>query len=74
MDNRAWGKHQRLDLIAEPGACSVWHERALGHLCRGRPDIHKLLIWAERHTLESLEAGPASAAAGMGIDGVEIVD
>ena len=56
VDSRAWGSNRHLDLIAAPDAYLVWHDRALGHLRGGRPDVRKLLLWAEGQTGEELAA------------------
>ena len=52
VDNRSWGDNRRLDLVAAPDAYLVWRDRALGHLCRDRPDVRKLLVWAESQSKE----------------------
>jgi hypothetical protein len=49
--NRDWGDNKRLDLIAQPEAFVTWRDRALGHLAKCRPDVRRLLIWAEKQTI-----------------------
>ena len=48
--NRDWGDNKRLDLVAQPEAFVTWRDRAVGHLAKGRPDIRRLLTWAEKQT------------------------
>ena len=48
--NRDWGDNKRLDLVTQPEAFVTWPDRALGHLAKGRPDIRRLLTWAEKQT------------------------
>ena len=48
--NRDWGDNKRLDLVAQPEAFVTWGDRAIGHLAKGRPDIRRLLTWAEKQT------------------------
>ena len=74
VDNRAWGSNRQLDLVAAPDAYLVWHDRALGHLSSGRPDVRKLLLWAESQTREELEAKMESEAEQLGMHDAELVD
>ena len=74
VDNRSWGDSRRLDLVAAPEAYLVWRDRALGHLCRDRPDIRRLLVWAEAQSKEELESIAEAAAAEFGITDLEMVD
>ena len=53
--DRNWDSTKRLDLAANPGAYSLWKNRAVGHLAKGRPDVKRLLAWAERQTSEITE-------------------
>ena len=74
VDNRSWGDNRRLDLVAAPEAYLVWRDRALGHLCRDRPDIRRLLVWAEAQSKEELEGAAAAASAEFGVFDLEMVD
>jgi hypothetical protein len=62
VDNKNWGGHRCLDLDANPEGFIAWRERALGHLSTARPDIRKLLLWAEQHAGEITEVAEARAA------------
>jgi hypothetical protein len=48
--NRDWGDNKKLDLVTQPEAFVTWRDRAMGHLTKGRPDIRRLLLWAEKQT------------------------
>jgi hypothetical protein len=48
--NRDWSDNKKLDLVTQPEAFVTWRDRALGHLAKGRPDIRRLLTWAEKQT------------------------
>jgi hypothetical protein len=54
LDNRYrvvhknWSGHKLLDLEVNPDGVIAWRERAFGFLITDRPDIRKLLVWAER--------------------------
>jgi hypothetical protein len=74
VDNRAWGQNKNLDLVAAGDAYLVWHDRALGHLSRERPDVRKLLIWAEGQTEEMLAANAGAMAEQLGVPDAELVD
>jgi hypothetical protein len=62
IDNKNWGNHKCLDLDMNPEGFIAWRERALGHLCAARPDVRKLLLWAEQHTGTITEAEEMRAA------------
>jgi hypothetical protein len=46
--HKNWGGHKLLDLDVNPDGFIAWRERALGFLTTDRPDVRKLLLWAER--------------------------
>jgi hypothetical protein len=48
VEYKNWGGHRNLDLDVNPEGFVAWRERALGYLSADRPDIRKLLLWAER--------------------------
>ena len=50
IQNRDWGDNKRLDLVVIPEVYTTWRDRALGHLAKDRPDVRRLLLWAERLT------------------------
>ena len=60
--------------MAAGDAYLVWHDRALGHLSRERPDVRKLLIWAEGQTEEMLAANAGVMAEQLGVPDAELVD
>ena len=74
VDNRGWNNHKALDLVTQPDAYGVWHDRALGHLCGGRPDVRKLLLWAEKQTEATLEEDIHAEAMKLGVHDYEMVD
>ena len=74
VDNSSWGDNRRLDLVAAPDAYLVCRDRALGHLCRDRSDVRKLLVWAESQSKEELEGNLAQVAAQAGMSDAEMVD
>jgi hypothetical protein len=47
VEYRNWGSHKHLDMDMSPEGFVAWRERALGFLAADRPDIRKLLLWAE---------------------------
>ena len=65
--NRNWGDNKRLDLIVQPEAYLTWHDRALGHLAKDRPNIWRLLLWAEK---ESKPIDVEAERRGAGVSGV----
>ena len=50
VQDRNWGDNKKLDLIVTPEAYLTWRDRAIGHLAKDRPDIRRLLLWAEKQT------------------------
>jgi hypothetical protein len=48
--HKNWGNHKLLDLDVNPDGFVAWRERALGFLTTDRPDVRRLLVWAERQT------------------------
>jgi hypothetical protein len=48
--HKNWGNHKLLDLDVNPDGFIAWRERALGFLTTDRPDVRRLLVWAERQT------------------------
>jgi hypothetical protein len=65
--NRDWGDNRRLDLVAAPEAFVTWRDRALGHLAKCRPDVRRMLIWAEKQTAPIDEMGEKAGAAETGV-------
>ena len=47
VDLRNW-KGTLLDQRAKPDSYLAWHDRALGALSGNRPDVRRLLLWAEQ--------------------------
>jgi hypothetical protein len=68
IDARSWGNENRkLDIATTFEGFQVWKDRALMFLSRERPDIRRLLSWAEGQTKEGLEANLAAQAAQFGV-------
>jgi hypothetical protein len=65
--NRDWGDNKRLDLVTQPEAFVTWRDRALGHLAKGRPDIRRLLTWAERQTTPIDQVAEDTGAKNAGV-------
>jgi hypothetical protein len=45
----------------------TWRDRALGHLAKNRPDVRRLLLWAEKQTVPIDENGERAGAAETGV-------
>ena len=68
IDARAWGSENRkLDVATTFEGFQVWKELAMMFLSRERPDVRKLLAWAETQSKETLEEGLAAQAASFGV-------
>jgi hypothetical protein len=68
IDARSWGtENRKLDVATSFEGFQVWKDRAMMFLSRERPDIRKLLTWAEAQSKDSLEAGLAQHAAQFGV-------
>ncbi len=68
LDARGWGANQpKLDIGVPGDAFQIWKDRALMFLSRERPDVRKLLSWAETQTQETLRAGLAAQAAAFNV-------
>jgi hypothetical protein len=68
LDARGWGANQpKLDIGVGFDTFQIWKDRALMFLSRERPDVRKLLSWAETQTKETLGNGLATQAAHLGI-------
>ncbi len=68
LDARGWGANQpKLDIGVPADAFQIWKDRALTYLSRDRPDVRKLLCWAETQTKETLQDGLAAQAAHLGV-------
>ena len=74
IDNRSWNQNKQLEAGAGQEAFLVWKDRALSYLSRDRPDVRKMLAWAEVQTREGLEAGAATQAGVLGMRDLEAVD
>ena len=75
VNNRDWGDNKRLDLVTQPEGYMTWRDRALGHLCKDRPDVLKLLLWAEKEDAEITQSGFRTAAAQLRLqEGAEGAD
>jgi hypothetical protein len=62
IDQRSWGDHRKLDVGTSYEGFQVWKDRAMMFLSRERPDVRRLLTWAETQSKDSLEADlPAQA-------------
>ncbi len=68
LDARGWGATQpKLDIGVPVDAFQIWKDRASMFLSRERPDVRKLLAWAETQTKETLLDGLTAQAAQLGI-------
>ncbi len=68
LDARGWGNNQpKLDIGVANDTFQIWKDRAMMFLSRERPDVRKLLSWAETRTKETLQDGLAAQAAQLGI-------
>ena len=68
LDARGWGASQpKLDIGVPVDSFQIWKDRAMMFLSRERPDVRKLLSWAETQTKETLEDGLTAQAAHLGI-------
>ncbi len=69
LDARGWGSSQpKLDIGVKNDTFQIWKDRAMMFLTRERPDVRRLLTWAETCTnKETLHAGLAAQAAQLGI-------
>ena len=67
VDPKRWTDHKKLDLDVKPEGFVAWHDRALGYLAAERPDIRKLLIWAESQnpTIGADEENKGTASVGV---------
>jgi hypothetical protein len=63
VEPRNWGDHRRLDLDIQPESFVAWRDRALGFLSADRPDVRRLLLWAEKQapTIGSAEEHKGAA-------------
>ncbi len=67
IDQRSWGDHRKLDVGTSFEGFQVWKDRAMMFLSRERPDIRKLLTWAEGQSKDSLEADLPVQAGHFGV-------
>mgnify|MGYP002176398871 CR=1 FL=1 len=68
LDARGWAVGQpKLDIGVPADTFQIWKDRATMFLSRERPDVRKLLSWAETQTKETLQSGLAAQAAHLGI-------
>ncbi len=68
IDARSWGNNQpKLDIGVAADAFQIWKDRALAFLSRDRPDVRRLLSWAETQTKETLQDGLVAQASQLGI-------
>ena len=67
IDARSWGDHKKLDVATTFEGFQVWKDRAMMFLSRERPDVRRLLTWAESQSKESLEADLSAQAAHIGL-------
>jgi hypothetical protein len=67
IDGRSWGDSTKLDIGTTFEGFQIWKDRALMFLSRDRPDVRRLLLWAETQSKEGLAAALHTQAAGLGI-------
>ncbi len=64
----------KLDVSSNFQAFQVWKARALVFLSRDRPDVRKLLTWAEAQTKEGVHAGLDAEAGNLGVSDLAAVE
>jgi hypothetical protein len=74
IDARSWGDHKKLDVATSFEAFQVWKDRGLMFLSRERPDVRRLLTWAETQSKDGLEAELPAQAARFGISDLTAVE
>ncbi len=74
IDARGWGDHRKLDVGTSCDGFQIWKDRALGFLTRERPDIRKLLMWAETQSKDGLEVELTAHAARLGVADLPTVE
>jgi hypothetical protein len=67
IDQRSWGDHRKLDVGTSFEGFQVWKDRAMMFLSRERPDVRRLLTWAETQSKDSLEADLHAQAGHYGV-------
>ena len=67
IDGRSWGDTRKLDIGTSFEGFQVWKDRAMMFLSRERPDVRRLLTWAEAQSEDSLEAELRTQAGSFGI-------
>ncbi len=68
IDARGWAsENKKLDITTSFDAFQIWKDRAMMFLSRERPDVRRLLVWAETQTQETLAAGLVAQAALYGV-------
>jgi hypothetical protein len=73
IDSRGW--HSKvLEAGVSPDTFQIWHERALAHLCQGRQDVRRLLVWAETKAVMDLETEMHVKARELGMSDLAQVD
>jgi hypothetical protein len=66
LDARGWTS-QKLDVGVAIDAFQIWKDRAMMFLSRDRPDVRKLLCWAETQSQDTLRDGLAAQAAAFNV-------
>ena len=51
VDPKCWSNHEKLELDMKPEGVVAWRDRALGYLAAERPDVRKLVLWADTQSL-----------------------
>jgi hypothetical protein len=67
IDGRSWGDSLKLDIGTSFEGFQVWKDRATMFLSRERPDVRRLLTWAESQSKEGLAAALLTQAGSLGI-------
>jgi hypothetical protein len=68
LDARGWGNSQpKLDIGVAVDTFQIWKDRTMMFLSRERPDVRRLLNWAETQSKETLQDGIVAQAAYLGI-------
>jgi hypothetical protein len=67
VEPRNWGDHRRPDLDIQHEGVVAWRDRTLGLHSANRPDVRKLLLWAEKQApaISSVEEQKGTAEANL---------
>jgi hypothetical protein len=73
LDARSWTS-LKLNVGVSSDVFQVWKDRAMMFLSRDRPDVRKLLCWAEKQSQEALQANLVEQAAAFNVHDLASVE